>query len=148
MITDKLLRLSDAQAILGTDLAATDVIDLSVARDIGEGTDLYMVVTVITAFAGGTSIDFIVKGSTDATIVTGDTTLGSTGAIALASLTAGAQFVVRINPSIGSLGLRYIGAFYDVTGTMSAGTVTTDIVTDIQDGKKYYASGIPTLSNT
>ena len=52
MITDKLLRLSDAQAILGTDLAATDVIDLSQARDIGEGTDLYMAVTVITAFAG------------------------------------------------------------------------------------------------
>jgi hypothetical protein len=141
MITDKLLRLSDAQAILGTDLAATDVVDLLTARDIGEGHALYMVVTVITAFAGGTSIDFIVKGSTDATIVTGDTTLGSSGAILLASLTAGAQFAVRINPQIGSLGLRYLGAFYDVTGTMSAGTVTTDIVTDIQDGKKFYASG-------
>ena len=145
MITDKLLRLSDAQAILGTDLAATDVVDLLTARDIGEGTDLYMVVTVITAFAGGTSIDFIVKGSTDATIVTGDTTLGSSGAIPLASLTAGAQFAVRINPQIGSLGLRYLGAFYDVTGTMSAGTVTTDIVTDIQDGKKFYASGFTVL---
>ena len=141
MITDKLLRLSDAQAILGTDLAATDVVDLLTARDIGEGHALYMVVTVITAFAGGTSIDFIVKGSTDATIVTGDTTLGSSGAILLASLTAGAQFAVRINPQIGSLGLRYLGAFYDVTGTMSAGTVTTDIVLNIQDGKKYYASG-------
>jgi hypothetical protein len=107
-----------------------------------------MVVTVITAFAGGTSIDFIVKGSTDATIVTGDPTLGSTGAIALASLTAGAQFVVRINALIASTGYRYLGAFYDVTGTMTAGTVTTDIVTDIQDGKKFYASGIPTFSNT
>lgn len=145
MITDKLLRLSDAQAILGTDLAATDVVDLLTARDIGQGTDLYMVVTVITAFAGGTSIDFIVKGSTDATIVTGDTTLGSSGAIPLASLTAGAQFAVRINPVIGSLGLRYLGAFYDVTGTMTAGTVTTDIVTDIQDGKKFYASGFTVL---
>ena len=145
MITDKLLRLSDAQAILGVDLAATDVIDLSVARDIGEGQALYMVVTVITAFTGGTSIDFIVKGSTDATIVTGDPTLGSTGAIALASLTAGAQFVVRINPLIGSLGYRYLGAFYDVTGTMTAGTVTTDIVLDIQDGKKFYASGFTVL---
>lgn len=145
MITDKLLRLSDAQAILGTDLAATDVVDLSVARDIGEGEELYMVVTVITAFAGGTSIDFIVKGSTDATIVTGDPTLGSTGAIALASLTAGAQFVVRINPLVGSLGYRYLGAFYDVTGTMSAGTVTTDIVLNIQDGKKFYASGFTVL---
>ena len=145
MITDKLLRLSDDQAILGTDLAATDVVDLLTARDIGEGHELYMVVTVITAFAGGTSIDFIVKGSTDATIVTGDTTLGSSGAIPLASLTAGAQFAVRINPQIGSLGLRYLGAFYDVTGTMSAGTVTTDIVTDIQDGKKFYASGFTVL---
>jgi hypothetical protein len=145
MITDKLLRLSDAQAILGTDLAATDVVDLLTARDIGEGHALYMVVTVITAFAGGTSIDFVVKGSTDATIVTGDTTLGSSGAIPLASLTAGAQFAVRINPVIGSLGLRYLGAFYDVTGTMTAGTVTTDIVTDIQDGKKFYASGFTVL---
>ena len=142
MITDKLLRLADTQgSILGVDLAATDVIDLSVARDIGEGHALYMVVTVITAFAGGTSIDFIVKGSTDATIVTGDTTLGSSGAILLASLTAGAQFAVRINPVIGSLGLRYLGGFYDVTGTFTAGAVTVDIVTDIQDGKKFYASG-------
>ena len=145
MITDKLLRLSDAQAILGTDLAATDVVDLLTARDIGEGHALYMVVTVITTFTGGTSIDFIVKGSTDATIVTGDTTLGSSGAILLASLVAGAQFAVRINPLIGSLGLRYLGAFYDVTGTMTAGTVTTDIVTDIQDGKKFYASGFTVL---
>jgi hypothetical protein len=141
MITDKFLRLSEAQAILGTDLAATDVIDLSQARDIGEGTDLYMVVTVITAFAGGTSIEFIVKGSTDATIVTGDTTLGTSGAIGLSSLSAGAQFFVRINPQFASTGLRYIGAFYDVTGTMSAGTVTTDIVLNISDPKKYYSSG-------
>ena len=141
MITDKLLRLSDAQAILGTDLAATDVIDLLQARDIGEGTDLYMAVTVITGFAGGTSIEFLVKGSTDATIVTGDTTLGTSGAILLAALTAGAQFFVRINPQFASLGQRYIGAFYDVTGTMTAGTVTTDIVLDISDPKKFYSSG-------
>ena len=141
MITDKLLRLSDAQAILGADLAATDVIDLSQARDIGEGMDLYMAVTVITAFAGGTSIEFIVKGSTDATIVTGDTTLGTSGAIGVGNLTAGAQFFVRINPQFASLGQRYIGAFYDVTGTMSAGTVTTDIVLDISDPKKFYSSG-------
>lgn len=142
MITDKLLRLADTQgSILGVDIAATDVVDLSIARDIGQGTDLYMVVTVITAFAGGTSVDFIVKGSTDATIVTGDTTLGSSGAILTASLTAGAQFAIRINSVIGSLGLRYLGGFYDVTGTFTAGAVTVDIVTDIQDGKKFYASG-------
>ena len=141
MITDKLLRLSDAQAILGTDLAATDVIDLLQARDIGEGMDLYMAVTVITAFVGGTSIEFIVKGSTDATIVTGDTTLGTSGAIGVGNLTAGAQFFVRINPQFASTGLRYIGAFYDVSGTFSAGTVTTDIVLDISDPKKFYSSG-------
>ena len=141
MITDKFLRLSEAQAIAGTDLAATDVIDLLQARDIGEGTDLYMVVTVITGFVAGTSIEFIVKGSTDATIVTGDTTLGTSGVIGQANLSAGAQFFVRINPQFASTGLRYIGAFYDVSGTFSAGTVTTDIVLDISDPKKYYASG-------
>ena len=41
-----------------------------------------------------------------------------------------------------SLGLRYLGVIYTVaTGPMTAGTITADIVTEIQDGKKFYASG-------
>jgi hypothetical protein len=66
--------------------------------------------------------------------------------VLLAGLTAGKQYVVTIPPQIASLGLRYLGARYDVNGTNpSAGSILTQIVTDIQDGKKFYASGFTVL---
>ena len=144
MITDKFLRVSDAQAVTTT-AVSTDKIDLSVAREIGEGDDLFMVFTVGTAFAGGTSINFNVTVADDAALSTNATTIGMSGVIVTASLTASSQFVVRLNPQIASLGRRYLGATYTVVGTMSAGTVTADIVTDIQDGKKFYTGGFAVL---
>jgi hypothetical protein len=144
MITDKFLRVSDAQAVTTT-AVSTDKIDLSQARDIGQGEDLFMVFTVGTAFAGGTSINFNVTVADDAALSTNATTIGMSGVIVTASLTAASQFVVRLNPQIASLGRRYLGATYTVVGTMSAGTVTADIVTDIQDGKKNYAGGFAVL---
>jgi cyclophilin family peptidyl-prolyl cis-trans isomerase len=144
MITDKFLRVSDAQAVTTT-AVSTDKIDLSQARDIGEGDDLYMVFTVGTAFAGGTSINFNVTVADDAALSTNATTIGMSGVIVTASLTAASQFIVRLNPQIASLGRRYLGATYTVVGTMSAGTVTADIVSDIQDGKKFYAGGFAVL---
>jgi hypothetical protein len=144
MITDKFLRVSDAQAVTTT-AVSTDKIDLSQAREIGEGDDLFMVFTVGTAFAGGTSINFNVTVADDAALSTNATTIGMSGVIVTASLTAASQFVVRLNPQIASLGRRYLGATYTVVGTMSAGTVTADIVTDIQDGRKSYASGFAVL---
>ena len=144
MITDKFLRVSDAQAVTTT-AVSTDKIDLSVAREIGEGDDLFMVFSVGTAFAGGTSINFQVTVADDAALSTNATTIGMSGVIVTASLTASSQQVVRLNPQIASLGRRYLGATYTVVGTMSAGTVTADIVTDIQDGKKFYANGFAVL---
>lgn len=140
MITDKFLRVSDAQA-LTTTAVSTDKVDLSQARDIGEGDDLYMVFTVGTALAGGTSVNFQVTVADDAALSTNATTIGMSGVVLTAALVAGAQFMVRLNPQIASLGRRYLGATYTIVGTFSAGTVTADIVTDIQDGKKFYASG-------
>jgi hypothetical protein len=139
MITDKFLRVSDAQAITA-DAASTDTIDLGSARDIGEGKQLYMVFTVGTAFNNLTSLALQVITSDAANL--GTPTVRASTSVLLAGLTAGAQFVVALPPLIGSLGQRYMGAYYDVTGTNpSAGTITADIVETIQDGKKYYASG-------
>lgn len=140
MITDKLLRVSDAQA-LTTTAVSTDKVDLVNARDIGEGEDLYAVFTVGTAFAGGTSVNAAIVVADDAALTTNVTTIAMTGPVVTASLTAGAQFTVRINPLIGQLGRRYLGASYTVVGTYTGGTITADIVHDIQDGKKFYASG-------
>lgn len=152
MITDKLLTVSGTnnpgsaitgQAITG-DAYSTDTIDLSQARDIGEGMPLYMVFTVVTAFDNLTSLDLEVVASANANL-SSHTVLAETNVL-LAGLTAGQQYVVTIPPQIASLGLRYLGARYDVNGTNpSAGSILTQIVTDIQDGKKFYASGFTVL---
>lgn len=139
MITDKLLRVSEDQALTTTAVSA-DTIDLSVARDIGEGEELYMNFAVTTALTGGTSVKFEVVQSASADL-SSPTVIGSTDAVAAASLVAGYNTAVRINPQIGGKGQRYIGARYTIVGTFSAGAVTADVVKNIQDGKKFYASG-------
>lgn len=139
MITDKLLRVSEDQA-LTTTAVSTDTIDLSVARDIGEGQDLFMNFAVTTALAGGTSVKFEVITSASANLGS-PTVIGSTDAIVTASLVAGYNTAVRINPQIASLGQRYLGARYTISGTYTSGKVTADVVMDIQDGRKSYPSG-------
>jgi hypothetical protein len=141
MITDKLLRVSAAQAVT-TSAVSTDTIDLSQARDIGEGKDLYMHFTVDEAVTSDSAanVEFQVIGSAAANLGS-PVVLGSSGAIAKASLTAGKRIAVRINPQIASRGLRYLGANYVASATLTAGKFTADIVETIQDGQKAYPSG-------
>ena len=139
MITDKLLRVSEDQAITTTAFS-TDTIDLGVARDVGEGTALYMNFAVTTALANGTSVKFEVVISDNANL-SSPVVVGSSDAILTAALTVGKNVVVRINPDIAGKGKRYLGARYTVAGTFNAGKVTADVVETIGDGQKYYASG-------
>ena len=139
MITDSLLRVSEDQAITTTAFS-TDTIDLGTARDIGEGTALYMNFCVTTALANGTSVKFEVVTSANANL-SSPTVVGSSDVILTAALTAGKNVVVRINPDIAGKGKRYLGARYTVAGTFNAGKVTADVVETIGDGQKYYASG-------
>ena len=139
MITDSLLRVSEDQAITSTAFS-TNTIDLGTARDIGEGTALYMNFAVTTALANGTSVTFEVVTSANANL-SSPTVVGSSDAVLTAALTAGKNVVVRINPDIAGKGKRYLGARYTVAGTYNAGKVTADVVETIGDGQKYYASG-------
>ena len=139
MITDSLLRVSEDQAVTST-AVSTNTIDLVVARDIGEGTPLYMNFAVTTAMAGGTSIKFEVITSASANLGS-PTVIGSSDAILTAALTEGKNVVVRLNPEIAGKGQRYLGARYTVSGTYSSGKITADVVETIGDGRKFYASG-------
>ena len=139
MITDKLLRVSEDQAVTST-AVSTSSIDLVVARDMGEGTALYMNFALTEAFANGTSITFeIITSASDN--LGSPTVIGSSAVIATAALTLGKNIVVRLNPDIAGKGQRYLGARYTVVGTMNAGKITADVVETIGDGQKYYASG-------
>ena len=139
MITDSLLRVSEDQAVTST-AVSTNTVDLGVARDMGEGTALYMNFALTEAFANGTSVTFEIITSASANLGS-PTVIGSSNAIVTASLTLGKNIVVRLNPDIAGKGQRYLGARYTVAGTFNAGKVTADIVETIGDGQKYYASG-------
>lgn len=91
MLLDRQNHVANGVALAGTgNLLATDVIDLEDARDIGAGTGLQFYHNLRGAApAGGTSVEFQIITSNDATFATGVTVVGSTGAIPLASLKDG-----------------------------------------------------------
>jgi hypothetical protein len=147
MITDKLLRVAEDQAVTASAVSSNSI-DLTqhtgIGAEIGEGHPLYMVFTVTTTFDTLTSLTFNICADTGANLATSNTVLASTGAVTLAGggLAAGKQHILQIPPVIASLGKRYLGASFTVGGSSANnGKVTVDIVETIQDGKKYYASG-------
>ncbi len=148
MITDALLKLSDAQVVTAS-AVSTNTVDLGTARDIGAGEDVEVVFTVDEAAlaSGAATVEFQVVGSAAANLGSA-VVLGSSGAIAKASLTLGAQVVVQINPQdIVPLGYRYLGASYVVaTGPLTAGKFTSHVLINAPQGKqKAYASGFSVL---
>lgn len=166
-ITDNLLRLSGTQTTAqgplaitaGTPIYSTNAIDLqsptnasggtttTQVRDIGEGQDLYAVVTIATALVQATA------GSVTFEVILSDNEAGTTNPYVVGSavipwvagntnLAAGTNIVIRINPVWASRGQRYLQMRYNcATNNVTAGAVFADIVTDISDARKFYASG-------
>lgn len=131
------------QSITGTgNIISTDSIDLSTTRDIGPGEYPKLHASIGTAVAGGTSTEIQVVAADDAALTTNVTVIGSSGAVATAQLTAGARFVVNINPQLmGRAARRFLGVRYVVAGTNSAGTIIAHFGLDTQDGQRFYPSG-------
>ena len=150
MITDSLLWLSGSpgattgQAVTTT-AVSTNTIDLSVARDVGHGEDLYaqfIVDTAVTA-AGAATVRFEIITSAAADL-SSPTVIAASGDIGKASLVLGARVSLCIpTNSLTPLGQRYLGARYTVsTGPLTAGTFEAFITTaDDIVKQKSYASG-------
>lgn len=144
MILDELLEFCDATA-LNTGAAGSyligDVIDLGPeGRDIGNGADLYLVITVdTTATSGGaaTAAFSLCSDAQAAIAVDGSQTVHfSTGAQALATLAAG-QMVAAVKLPLGTYE-RYLG-IVQTTGTaaFTAGKVNAFLTQDVAKWKAY-----------
>jgi hypothetical protein len=136
MYMDRQNLFSAAQAITTGSAASTDIIDLGSTRDIGSGEVLEVIVVIDQTFTSGGAGTLDVKLQTDTAVGFGTVvTLLSTGATALASLTAGAQ-IARWRVPRGVL--RYLRLQYVVaTADMTAGTVTAGISIGRQETAVY-----------
>jgi len=148
---DSQLEFSDAQAVLATAIS-TNVYDILTMRkggsaaagdispnarlDLGnDDTAPWLIVTVNTAYVGGTSLTATLETADDAALTTNATVLASSGAVPLANLTAGAQLLAIKLPS--ALYRRYIGLRYTIVGTMTAGVVDGYITLAPQQNRIY-----------
>lgn len=127
MIRDSNLSFDVAAALTAT-AVSTNVIDLGAKRDLGPTEPLTVSTIVNTTFTGGTSLQVTLQGSPDNSTWT---TLLSGGTVLLASLIEGAQIanfdMASVDP-VGGAPYRYLRLDYIIVGTMTAGTVTSDIV--------------------
>lgn len=129
----------------GTTVVSTNAVDLGAARDMFEGDDhLLARVEMTVAAAGGTSMEFQIITSASANL-SSPTVIGTSGAIAVASLTAGARLAVKGNPKLASLGQRYLGIQVVNVGINIAGSIYADFGAELQDGQKFYPVGFAVL---
>lgn len=123
---------TDVSSTAGTTLEG-DVIDLTVARDIGQGQPIYLVIQVTTAFTSGGSatVNFRLRSDGVAAIhATTSTAHVETGALAYTLLTLGTQLVMVL-PSEGLAYERYLGVqVVTATATTTAGSVNMFLTTE------------------
>lgn len=139
MIVDRQLKASDNQAITGSAVVSTDTIDLTVGRDLSRDVQhMRAFVSAVVGFTGGTSLEvqFIESDNAD---LSAHTVLATTGAIPVASLTAGAVLMdTKLPMSVARR--RYVGFRYVPVGTFTAGQVDAQIVPATDSLKPYLAN--------
>lgn len=119
MIRDGQTTFSDAQAITSA-AASTNVIDLSVARDMGIGQELYVVTVITTALTDSSSNSTVaVTAETDTADSFGSATTAQTLYTIAAVAAAGTVYVARLQPF--ATDERYLRLYY----TPANGNLTT-----------------------
>lgn len=142
MILNKNLTLSEQQAITATAIS-TNIIEwptngtpygeaAAITRNLGAGTPIPMLMQVNEAFATLTSLTITIETADDAALTSGAVVLGSTGAIAAASLVVGYKpTLTRFVPD--ATMKKYFGLRYTVTGSnATTGKITAAVGTEVQ----------------
>lgn len=138
MILDAQHQFSDSQALTGTALA-TNVIDLSVDRSIGNGEPMCVVVNVEVAAdvaSADETYQFDVEYASDAGITTARKLMGRRRFTAAATapdeaaslLAAGFKFVIPIPPAALSESERFLGVRYTLGGITPSVTVSAHLM--------------------
>jgi len=134
MILDERTEIAD-NVTLGTAVATAligDIIDMTDARDIGQGQPVYLVIQITTAVVGTTStVNFRVRSDgVEAIHATTSTAHVETGAIAEAVLVAGHRIVLAL-PGEGNAYERYLGVQSIVAvNVLTAGAVNIFLTTE------------------
>jgi hypothetical protein len=123
------------QTVTGTDTSVlgTNVYDTTGGSptgqnvDLGKGEEIDVVAQVLTAASGGTSVEIQVVSADNAALTTNLTVLGSSGAIPVASLTAGAQVMIDLPKANPRTVRRYVGIRYVTVGAVAAGAYFTSL---------------------
>lgn len=138
MILDERLEFCDATAAFGTGVSQIvgDVIDSgNFTKDLGAGEPIYLVIQVSTAYSGGTSAEFQFRSSTLAALTGGTTTTHySTGAIAVANLTAGYTIAIALPQDTYQ---RYAGMWLVTVGAVAAGAINAFLTKDVSKWRAY-----------
>lgn len=150
---DKQLLFSDAQSITGTDTTVvstnkikltggadgftTDTLGNTLGNDPGKSPEVDILITVVTAFSGGTSVAFDVGYDNDSAFGS-PTVMASSAAIAVATLVPGYQVRLSMAPGQSASDI-YMGIQARTVGAVSAGAITAGLV---QKGGKPTAPGV------
>lgn len=144
MIRDGQTTFSDAQAVTSA-AASTNIIDLSAARQMGVGQDLWVALVVTTALTDSSSNSTVaVTLETDDAAAFSSATTAQTLFTIAATAAAGTVYKARLNAF--ATAERYARLYYTpANGNLSAGAWDAMIVTDV-DLQTIYAKGY-TITN-
>lgn len=143
MILDNNLEFADATTIptaTGRSLLG-DVVDLDVARDIGAGQTMYLVIQITTAVtsAGAATVSFELVSDAQSAIATDDTATrhATSFEFAKATLVAGFTIIVPIPPEDPDYE-RFLGVISNVgTAALTAGAANAFLTHDVRAYKAY-----------
>ncbi len=146
-ILDERSEFCDAVAVPTGGAATTllgDVMDLgSVARDIGQGKPIYLEISVDTAIAGGTAVQFVLASDSTAAISTdgSESRHFLSKVYAVADLVAGFRIMFALPMGDVAASVtpyeRYLGILVVGTGTQTAGAINAFLTPDPHGWRGY-----------